>query len=51
MAHPAGAGTRCSGGWTQPTKTYTATGKYAYEPFAKSGGYAHANDCVPNRAN
>lgn len=33
--------------WTQLTRTYTATGKYGYEPLAKSGGYQRTNDCVP----
>ncbi|SBT88632.1 hypothetical protein GA0115233_1003154 [Streptomyces sp. DI166] len=34
--------------WTDLTPTYNATGKYAYEPFAASGGYERTDECVPN---
>ncbi|WP_405732969.1 hypothetical protein OG885_19125 [Streptomyces sp. NBC_00028] len=33
--------------WAALTATYAATGKYAYEPFAPTGGYARTNTCVP----
>jgi len=32
--------------WTQLTKTYTATGKYGYEPLAVADGFK-ATPCVP----
>ncbi|WAZ23422.1 hypothetical protein STRCI_004763 [Streptomyces cinnabarinus] len=34
--------------WTKLTPTYTATGAYAYEPFAAKGGYERTDECVPN---
>ncbi|MEU6379959.1 hypothetical protein [Streptomyces sp. NPDC046909] len=33
--------------WVELVPTYTATAKYAYEPFAPKGGWARTNDCVP----
>ncbi|MHC3473782.1 hypothetical protein ACYF6T_34515 [Streptomyces sp. 7R007] len=32
--------------WVQLTDTYTATAKYAYEPFAKDGGYVPIGGCA-----
>ncbi|MFI8536627.1 hypothetical protein ACIGMX_41140 [Streptomyces aquilus] len=34
--------------WAALVPTYAATGKYAYEPFAPTGGYARTNACVPH---
>ncbi|MCH0563205.1 MULTISPECIES: hypothetical protein [unclassified Streptomyces] len=32
--------------WTQLTRTYTATGAYAHEPYAALGGYVRSDVCV-----
>ncbi|MGW1728253.1 hypothetical protein ACWCQK_35870 [Streptomyces sp. NPDC002306] len=32
--------------WTDLTRTYTATGRYGYEPLAAAGGYARSDVCL-----